>query len=124
MAYKAWKAGYTLYAPNKNVIWHLWDRTYRPKFYDDARKFSEEKQKELAGNKQLFSFDNKVQGEIIRKIMYADKEYRNHMDQKWGIDLLGRQANQKIVDAGIDSYYFWEFDDGSHYEYHDLKLVK
>ena len=28
--YLAWKAGYTLYAPNQLILWHQWDRTYRP----------------------------------------------------------------------------------------------
>ena len=88
----AWKAGYTLYAPNKQVIWHLWDRSYRHKFYEDVRTFSEEKKKDLAGNDDLFSYENKAQGNIIRKIMYGDKAYRQYMDERWGIDLLGRQA--------------------------------
>ena len=35
--YLAWKAGYTLYAPNETFIWHQWDRTYRPAFGDDVK---------------------------------------------------------------------------------------
>lgn len=30
--YLAWKAGYKFYAPNRPAIWHMWDRTYRPKY--------------------------------------------------------------------------------------------
>ena len=90
MTYRAWKAGYTLYAPNEQVIWHLWDRSYRHKFYEDVRTFSDEKKKKLAGNDKIFAYDNKAQGDIIRKEIFADKEYRRYMDEKWGIDLLGR----------------------------------
>ena len=87
--YRAWKAGYTLYNPIESVVWHLWDRSYRHKFYEDSRKFSKEKMKRLASNDELLYGDNKVQGDIIRKIMFADKDYRQYMDEKWGIDLLG-----------------------------------
>ena len=34
-AYLAWKAGYTLYAPNEQIFWHNWDRTYRPDYAGD-----------------------------------------------------------------------------------------
>ena len=30
MAYAYWKAGYTLYAPNEVLIYHNYDRNYRP----------------------------------------------------------------------------------------------
>ena len=35
--YLAWKAGYSMYAPNERVIWHQWDRTYRPAFGKDVK---------------------------------------------------------------------------------------
>ena len=55
--------------------------------------------------------------------MYGDKAYRQYMDERWGIDLLGQQATQKIVDAGLDSYYFWEFDKHKSHPGHMLKVV-
>ena len=30
--YRAWKAGYKFYAPNEPAVWHMWNRTYRPKY--------------------------------------------------------------------------------------------
>lgn len=36
MAYAYWKAGYTLYAPNEVLIYHNYDRSYRPQFAPDA----------------------------------------------------------------------------------------
>ena len=35
--YLAWKAGYTLYAPMRQDIWHLWDRSYRPIFGNEKK---------------------------------------------------------------------------------------
>ena len=34
-AYLAWKAGYTIYAPNDVIVWHRFDSTYRPVFLQD-----------------------------------------------------------------------------------------
>ena len=51
-AYKAWKAGYTLYAPNKVVFYHLWEGGYRPIFEHDANKVFKPKAKEM----KQFSF--------------------------------------------------------------------
>ena len=36
--YLAWKAGYRYYAPNVPAVWHMWDRTYRPKYGIDEEK--------------------------------------------------------------------------------------
>ena len=35
MSYMYWKKGYTLYAPNHNVVYHYFDRTYRPLQFND-----------------------------------------------------------------------------------------
>ena len=32
MAYIYWKKGYTVYAPNETIIWHNYNRSYRPQF--------------------------------------------------------------------------------------------
>ena len=32
------------------------------------------------------------------------------MNDKWGIDLLGRSVSKKGIDAGLDPYYFWDND--------------
>ena len=36
--YLAWKAGYKLYNPHQILIYHMWDRSYRPKFSDIKSK--------------------------------------------------------------------------------------
>ena len=36
--YLAWKAGYKLYSPTKNYVFHLYDRSYRPAFASDKKK--------------------------------------------------------------------------------------
>ena len=41
--YLSWKAGYTLYAMHEQVVFHLWDRSFRPRFGDDAGSFSKQK---------------------------------------------------------------------------------
>ena len=58
--YKTWKAGYTMYIPNGQDIFHNWDRTYRPSFKTDARDFSKAKQKKLDGSSKSFMFDSKI----------------------------------------------------------------
>ena len=35
MTYAYWKAGYKLYQPNEIVLYHLYDRNYRPDIVDD-----------------------------------------------------------------------------------------
>lgn len=32
---KLWKQGYKLYSPNSTLIYHLWERQYRPTFTKD-----------------------------------------------------------------------------------------
>ena len=80
----AWKAGYKFYIPNKNVIWHLWDRSYRPRFNEEA-----EEMKKLQKNKDIEQFDSKKQGDIIRRKIYGDREYLRYLDEEWGLDVLG-----------------------------------
>ena len=60
--YLSWKAGYTLYALHEQVVFHLWDRSFRPRFGDDAGSFSKQKQKQLNSNAKAGFFDNKTQG--------------------------------------------------------------
>ena len=85
----AWKSGYTLYAPNVQDIWHLWDRSYRPSFGSDAQSFANKKQKNLSGSAKLDMFDSKAEGDRIRRILYGDKKWRQYMDEVWGLDVLG-----------------------------------
>ena len=35
-------------------------------------------------------FDSKVEGDRIRRIMYADKEFIRYTDEVWGLDFLGQ----------------------------------
>ena len=74
---------------NEEVTWHLWDRTYRPKFGTDAKKLSSKKRKNLGGDENSISFDHIKQGNQIRRLLYGDKEYVRYFDEKWGLDFLG-----------------------------------
>ena len=76
----AWKAGYKFYIPNEKVLWHLWDRSYRPRFGSDVKDFSAAKKKKLQGNADTEQFDNKKQGDIIRRKIYGDREYVRYLD--------------------------------------------
>ena len=78
-----------MYIPNKKDIWHLWDRSYRPRFGSDVKDFADEKKKQLSGNAALEQFENKKQGDIIRRKIYGDREYVRYMDEVWGLDILG-----------------------------------
>ena len=42
MAYMYWKKGYTLYSPNKNIVFHYYDRSYRPNQYIDHTEKAED----------------------------------------------------------------------------------
>ena len=48
-SYLSWKAGYKLYAMHEQVVWHMWERDFRPRFGEDATTFSKQKQKKLRG---------------------------------------------------------------------------
>ena len=98
----AWKAGYTLYAPNKIYLWHKWGRVDRPLFGNDANESKYTKRiNTLAWNHKLHAIQ-------IRNTILRDKEYRHYLDEKWGIDLLGKQGTKKIVNSGLDPYYFMD----------------
>ena len=44
----------------------------------------------------------------MKRIMFGDKGFRRYFDEKFGIDLLGRQGTQKSVDSALDPYYFYD----------------
>ena len=44
----------------------------------------------------------------MRELIIGDKEFRQYMDKKWGINLLGRKHSKKATDAAIDPYFFWD----------------
>ena len=46
-AYLAWKAGYKFFIPNIEVCWHLWEKSYRPMFYQDMVNFNAASKKNL-----------------------------------------------------------------------------
>ena len=102
MSYMYWKKGYTLYAPNEVLIWHNYNRSYRPQFDTDKGKILQHSKTARHGD--VFFKNSKD----IRHQIFKDAEFREYMDEKWGVDLLGRKVNKKSVDAGLDPYYFWD----------------
>ena len=101
MAYIYWKKGYTLYAPNDVLIFHNYDRTYRPNFGPDQEAMAADK-----GRDHLDKY--RQNGKRMRETIVGDTEYRRYMDSKWGVDLLGREGNKIATDCGLDPYYFWD----------------
>ena len=90
-SYLTWKAGYRMYAPNKTVVWHLWDRSYRPLVSDNTQTIAKSyNMKKKADTNSKYDYgDSRGQSMQIRRIIYGDKEYRHYLDEKWGLDLLG-----------------------------------
>lgn len=43
----------------------------------------------------------------MRELIIGDADFRQYMDLRWGIDLLGRKGSRKATDAAMDSYYFF-----------------
>ena len=82
MAYAYWRAGYTVYAPNETIIWHNYDRSYRPQYGLDKEAHTEDK-----GRKHVETYY--LNGRRMRELIFGDEEYRRYMDVKWGVDLLG-----------------------------------
>ena len=54
--------------------------------------------------------------------MFADKEYRKYLDETWGLDLLGGQGTQKIMDM-VDPFCFFNKETAFNI-HHKLKIVK
>ena len=93
-AYLAWKAGYQLFIPAQQVIYHLWDRSYRPQFGGDVKRLGLDKKKKLDGvikpyEKGVTHFEGIKAGVNIRRIMFGDREFIRYMDERWGLDILG-----------------------------------
>ena len=78
------KAGYTLYAPNEFILWHLWNRGYRKQLRVDLN------QEGIISKLNSIGFKGEAEERILRRKMLADKQYRRYFDEKFGIDLLGR----------------------------------
>ena len=103
-AYLAWKAGYTIYAPNEVVMWHQWVRDYKPS-YEVDNIITLDRQTKI-------NHEYGVHSKQIRRTIFGDKEFRHYYDEKFGIDLLGRQGTQRTVDVGLDPYYFFDKSNG------------
>ena len=82
-------------------MFHKWDRSDRPLFGADVNKSKYYERINTLAHSRISHANN------IRNTIFKDKEYRDFLDEKWGIDLLGRQGTQKIKDAGLDPYYFY-----------------
>ena len=82
MAYAYWKAGYTLYAPNENIVYHYYDRTIRPLQYVD-------KETEAKDGGKDFWASYVANGKRMREKIIGDAKFRRYMDVRWGVDLLG-----------------------------------
>ena len=55
--------------------------------------------------------------------MFADKEYRKYLDEKWGLDLLGGQGTKKVYEP-IDPFIFFDSDKMTAFnEHHTIKIV-
>ena len=78
------KAGYTLYAPNEFILWHLWKRGYRKQLRVDLN------QEGIVSKLNRIGLKEEAEERILRRIMLADKDYRRYFDEKFGIDILGR----------------------------------
>ena len=78
------KAGYTLYAPNEFILWHLWNRGYRKQIRVDLN------QEGIARKLHNIAVTEAAETRKLRRIMLGDKDYRRYFDEKFGIDLLGR----------------------------------
>ena len=82
MSYMYWKKGYTIYAPSETLIYHNYDRDYRPQFDKD-------KQEILQWNPHLRSKDGTYfkNSKSMRQKIFYDPEFRKYMNEKWGVDL-------------------------------------
>ena len=65
------------------------DRSYRPKYKDDAKTHKNFNKRKHDTREGLDSLDSISQSNIIRRMIYGDKEYRKYTEEKWGIDFLG-----------------------------------
>ena len=84
MAYMYWKKGYTLYSPHQTVIWHTYERDYRPVQYTDAQtEFGDEEAEKWVN-------DYFRDARRMREKIFGDAEFRHYMYFRWGVDLLGR----------------------------------
>ena len=81
-----WKKGYTLYSPHKHVVYHYYDRSFRPLAHVDAE--NEAKDKGASYWESYFA-----NGKRMRELIIGDAEFRKYMDVKWGVDILGRKGS-------------------------------
>ena len=65
------------------MVFHYYDRSYRPNQYIDHTTQASD------GGKEFWSsYENN--GKRMREMIIGDAEFRKYMDVKWGVDLLGR----------------------------------
>ena len=53
----------------------------------------------------------------MRNKIYSDREYMRHLQDEWGVDLIGRRGTSKAVSQALDPDYFFHEDDAKKDEF-------
>ena len=91
---KLWRAGFKLYSPNINLIYHLWERQYRPTFAQDQAQSEQHRE------------SHRQNIERVRELVLNDAEFVSHMGTERGVDLTSKKGSEKANCGGLDPQYF------------------
>ena len=91
---KLFNKGYRMYSPPQNLIYHLWEREYRPTFAKDNQGNTEVGKR----HKQCI--------QILRDTVLADQGFLEEMKTGCGVDLEQKLASEFAECGGLESTFF------------------
>lgn len=125
MAFQFFNKGYTLYAPNQVLVYHLWNRDYRPTIFSDSKaETSVPIDKELKtqhGTVIIVPIDAKYHSQptaqevleqkaasckFIATVLGMNGQKSNELvvfEQHLGIDFASRKIEEKAMFGGLSS---------------------
>ena len=83
-----------MYTPPENLIYHLWERNYRPTFAGDNK-----------GDKEIGTRHQECI-KILRETVMSDTAFVQEMKERRGVDLVEKKVSAFAECGGLDSTFF------------------
>ena len=83
-----------MYSPPENLIYHLWERSYRPTFAQDNQ-----------GDKEVGKRHQECIS-ILREKVLSDKAFVDEMKNNRGVDLIEKKVGTIAENGGLDPQFF------------------
>ena len=89
---KFFENSWSMFTPPKNLIYHLWERDYRPTFAQEKKTHDKERQQKCL--------------QIIKDKVFGNEQFLREMKLQRGVDLVESTATAFAQNGGLDSNFF------------------